>query len=276
MSVSMTPIIIVALGLLGLVLGSFANAAIWRLKNRRDILRERSECVHCHHTLAWYDLVPVVSWLSLKGKCRYCNKPISWQYPAVELGLALYFVLSYVLWPLPLQGAAEITLLALWLAFGLGLVILFVYDLRWYLLPDRVVFPLIAGGLIAFVLREAVLVPFDAVNVTLQLALALLPIAGFYFVLHVLSRGEWVGFGDVKLGIFMGLALGWELALVALVLANLLGCLVTVPGLITGRLKRTSKVPFGPFLIAAFVLSGLFGGTLIEWYLGGLGLSSAP
>lgn len=274
LSVSMTTFpIIFSLGLLGLCLGSFANAAVWRIKNRRDIMHERSECVHCHHQLAWYDLVPVFSWVTLRGKCRYCKKAISPQYPLVELAVAVYFVGSYFAWPLALNSAADIILFALWLSFGVGLAILFVYDLRWFLLPDRVVFPLISLGLVAFVVRETLLTPFEPVHFLSQLVLSLLPIAGFYFVLHVISKGEWVGFGDVKLGIFMGLALGWPLALLTLVLANVLGCVVTIPGLLSKKLSRASKVPFGPFLIVAFIISGLFGTPLINWYLAGIGLA---
>lgn len=258
--------IITVLAVFGLAIGSFANAAIWRLKNKRDIVHERSECVHCHHTLAWYDLIPIFSWVSLRGKCRYCSKPISWQYPAVELTVALYFVVSYLLWPYEFSSWQQIMQFGLWLAFGLGLSILFVYDLRWYLLPDRVTFPLIALGFTAFLVREAV--PFEPVRIVIEFVLALVPIAGFYYVLHVISRGEWVGFGDVKLGIFMGLALGWPLALVTLIIANLLACIVTIPGLLTKKLSRTSKVPFGPFLIAGFIASGLCGPSIIKWYMG--------
>lgn len=264
--------LIVVLTTLGLSLGSFVNAAVWRIKNKRDIVRERSECVRCHHTLAWYDLLPVLSWLQLRGRCRYCKKGISWQYPAVEVAVALYFVLSFLLWPHPLLSSFEIVQFVLWLAFGVGLAILFVYDLRWYLLPDRVVFPLIGLALISFIIREALLVPFNVWHVLLEFILALIPIAGFYYLLHVISKGEWVGFGDVKLGIFMGLALGWELALVTLMLANLLGCIVTIPGLASGKLKRTSKVPFGPFLIAGFILSGLFGNFVVNWYFNGIAM----
>lgn len=271
---SMRVYIISALAFFGLSFGSFANAAVWRLKERRDIVHERSECVHCHHQLAWYDLLPVLSWLGLKGKCRYCHKSISWQYPAVELAVAAYFVVSYFAWPYQLEGWAAIAQFALWLAFGLGLAILFVYDLRWYLLPDRVVFPLIGLALISFLIREAFQAPFDLGNVISQLVLALLPIAGFYYLLYQVSKGAWVGFGDVKLGVFMGVALGWQLALLALVLANVFACLITIPGLLAKKLSRTSRVPFGPFLIAAFIVSGLAGQAIIRWYVNGLGLAS--
>lgn len=269
----MEVVILIALGVLGLCLGSFANAAVWRLKEHRDIVHERSECVHCHHTLAWYDLIPVLSWLQLRGMCRYCRKPISWQYPAVEISVALLFVLSFIFWPYAIDSAPQVALFVLWLAFGLGLAILFVYDLRWFLLPDRVVFPLIGLALGAFVVREALIEPFQPLDFVVQIILSLVPVAGFYYVLHIISKGEWVGFGDVKLGIFIGLALGWELALLTLIIANVLGCLVTIPGLLSGKLKRTSKIPFGPFLILAFVIAGLSGEAIIAWYVNGMGLA---
>jgi prepilin signal peptidase PulO-like enzyme (type II secretory pathway) len=257
--------IIIALGLLGVCLGSFANAAIWRLKVNKGIVNDRSECVHCHHKLAAIDLIPVVSWLMLRGKCRYCGKKID-DSPLVELGVGAYFILSYLLWPVALDSTYAWFDFSLWLAYGVGLAILFVYDLKWYLLPDRVVWPLVALGTIDFIARciqqNLTLGQFFA-----EAVLALTVITGLYGILHILSRGKWVGLGDVKLGAFMGLALGWQVAAVSVFLANMIGCLVVLPGLILGKLKRDSQVPFGPFLIAGFVITGILGQQLLDWYL---------
>jgi leader peptidase (prepilin peptidase)/N-methyltransferase len=99
------------------------------------------------------------------------------------------------------------------------------------------------------------------------LLLALLAVAGLYWVLHTVSKGAWVGYGDVKLGLFMGLALGWQNALLAVFLANFLGVLVIIPGLLSGKLTRKSKVPFGPFLLLGFVIAGLWGDRAISFYL---------
>ena len=104
--------VIIILAWLGLCAGSFVNALVWRLHEQKrskkadkklSILNGRSMCVHCRHELTWYDLIPLFSWLLLRGKCRYCKKPISWQYPIVELATAAVFVLSYIFWPNPVN-----------------------------------------------------------------------------------------------------------------------------------------------------------------------------
>ncbi|HEX6258780.1 MAG TPA: prepilin peptidase [Candidatus Saccharimonadales bacterium] len=257
---------ILVLGLLGLCFGSFVNAAVWRIKNKKDLVNDRSECTDCHHKLAWYDLIPVVSWVLLRGKCRYCGHAISIQYPLVELALAIVFIISYLAWPYELQAFADWSLFGLWLAASILLAILFVYDMRWFLLPDKVMYPLIVlGGAMAIVKALNSDQPAFAL---LDAAVAVTILSGLYLVLFLVSKGKWVGFGDVKLGLFLGLALGESrLALFCLFLANILGCLLVVPGLLTGRIKRHSKVPFGPFLILGFLISLLWGGDVLDWYL---------
>lgn len=259
-------LISVYLGIIGLSLGSFANAAVWRLKNKKDIVKDRSECVHCHHKLSWLDLVPVFSWLFLQGKCRYCKKKIALQYPLVEIAVATYFVASYLLWPQDLNSWHAIVQFILWLSYGVGLAILFVYDLRWYLLPDRIVFPLVVLGAISALIRVTATNEGGVLGAFIDLTLSLLAVGGFYGALYFASKGRWVGFGDVKFGVFMGLALGWQQALVAVMVANLIGFLVILPGLLTKKLTRTSRIPFGPFLIGGFIIAGLFGWSIIRWY----------
>lgn len=263
--------LIIIFAVLGVCLGSFANAAVWRIKVKKDIVHDRSECVHCHHKLAASDLVPIVSWLALGGKCRYCKKPISAQYPIVEAAVMLYFVVSFLVWPTALDNAYAWVDFGLWLSYGVGLAILFVYDLKWYLLPDRVVWPLVALGGLDFI-NNALWHHWSPLQFVTELVLALIMIAGVYYGLYLVSKGKWVGFGDVKLGLFMGLALGWHGALVALLLANIIGCLIVIPGLLSGKLKRSSRIPFGPLLIAGFVLAGLWGDQLFGWYMSIFGL----
>lgn len=257
------------LALLGAVMGSFVGAVVWRLHHKRDFVRERSECEHCGHVLQWYDLVPIVSWLSLRGKCRYCRAPISVQHPLVELLVAGLFVASYVFWPWPLGAEPAMwVLFGLWLIFVAGLVTLALYDLKWMLLPDSIVKPLIVLGVVYGVLRGVMIEQATVLEALLGVGLGIGVLGGFYYLLNRVSQERWVGFGDVKLGIFMGAALGWQAGLVILVLANFIGFLVVLPGLLTKKLTKTSRVPFGPFLIAGFLIAGLFSEQIISWYLG--------
>jgi prepilin signal peptidase PulO-like enzyme (type II secretory pathway) len=255
----------VCLFLIGLVLGSFVNAAVWRIKNKKDLILGRSECVHCHHILAWYDLIPLVSWIALRGKCRYCRKPISWQYPLVELGLAAYFVASLAFWPFGFHGTVALLEFVIWLLAGVPLAILFVYDLRWLTLPDKVTFPLVALGVAMTILHGLKAPSLNSFLINVCGSLAIL--SGFYLVLYLFSQGRWIGLGDVKLGAGLALLLcDWKLALMAFFVANLIGTLVALPGLLLKKIRRNSHIPFGPFLILGFIIAGLGGQDILQWY----------
>lgn len=266
-------VVIVGLFVLGLCLGSFANAVIWRIheqsktkKHQKDlsITRGRSMCPDCKHQLSAKDLVPVFSWLFLGGKCRHCHKPISWQYPAVELITAVLFVSSYVFWPTELTSLLTHTIFGLWLAILITFVVLFVYDLRWMILPDKVVVVTMGLALISSVLQLAN-GDFKAELVT-QTLLALMLTAGLFGGLYFISNGRWIGFGDVKLAIGLGLLMATpSQALLMIFLASLLGSLVALPGLLSGKLKKTAQIPFGPFLIVGTIVVYLFGQSLTNW-----------
>ena len=254
-------LILFYLFLVGAAFGSFAGAMAWRLHEGRDVVRERSECEHCHHILAWYDLIPLVSWLSLRGKCRYCHKSIG--ISALMLGLGAALVLSFTAWPYE-WSVLGIALFAVWLVSLVYLTILFVYDVRHSLLPDVLVWPLTALGDIGFaLLMQLQALPYSPWP--LEAFLALLPVTGVYWLLHTISGGRWIGFGDVKLGIFIGLMLGWQGGVFALLVANYLGFFWILPALLRGKLDRSSRMPFGPFLIVATFIVFLWGKTLLAW-----------
>jgi prepilin signal peptidase PulO-like enzyme (type II secretory pathway) len=256
---------IFVLSLLGLSFGSFVNAFVWRVHKKRNFVSERSECTHCHHMLAWNDLIPVASWVMLRGKCRYCSKMID-DSPVVELFTPITFVISYLVWPYGFETAGMV-LFGLWLAALVLLVALAVYDTRWYLLPDVMVFPLIAVGLAIGLTRFVYVEGLEPGQAILNMALGVVVISGLYFALHEFSSGKWVGFGDVKLGVFIGVILGWQGALLALFLANLIGLIFVLPPLLLKKLQTSSKIPFGPFLIVATFITFLWGQRIIEWYL---------
>lgn len=297
MIISMNQILILfGLSLIGLALGSFSGATVWRLRARqleedkkegekvdkkeydhlkkllgKSVNNDRSVCLHCHHQLAWYDLVPLVSWVALRGKCRYCHKPIGYMEPLIELGTAVFFVVSYLVWPVPLSSLLEIINFGLWLIIGVGLIILLAYDMRWFLLPDKIMFPLM-GLAVVFALLQ--LIPSgERVIDLMSLILAATILSGLYYSIYVISRGQWIGFGDVKLGLVLALVLGqWPFAFMTLLFANLIGCFIVLPGLLTKKIQRSSHVPFGPMLILAYFIVGLFGDSILAWYMNFLSL----
>lgn len=257
--------VILLLVLLGLCFGSFVNALVWRLHKKRDFVKERSECTHCHHVLAWYDLLPVVSWLLLRGRCRYCHKKID-DSPLTELGVATVFAMSYLFWPLGFATGGT-ALFILWLISIVFLAALFLYDLKWSLLPNVLTFPLIGLGVVWVGIYYGFVMPQSPLETLQSVLFGFASVAGIYGTLYFVSKGEWVGFGDVKLGVFMGLVLGWQGGLLAVMLANIIAFIWVAPGLMTRRLDRKARIPFGPFLIVSTVLTLIFGERLISLYL---------
>jgi len=265
---------VVIISLLGLMCGSFVNALAWRVHEQSrntkkavskdlSIMKGRSMCPHCKHQLAAKDLVPVLSWMSVKGRCRYCHKPISWQYPVVELITAVLFGLSYAFWPFLFDSIGTVQFI-IWLVVLTGFMTLAVYDLRWMLLPNSIVYPLLGLVGLGAVLQLAVDPSFARVG---ALASSVIIGGGLFYGLFILSSGKWIGGGDVKLGFLLGLLLADPiLASMMLFLASLLGTLVALPGLLTKRLSTTTRLPFGPFLIVGCIVVYLFGADIREAY----------
>lgn len=280
----MTILIAGALLLLGVVLGSFAGAQVWRVRARqlrtdkqtghpydkhewrqlRVLLQgtlrdDRSRCLQCGHVLAWYDLLPVVSWLSTGGRCRYCQQFIGWFELVMELVLGVGLALSYLVWPWALPASS--LLFAVWVVVALVLMILAAYDAKWQLLPDPLNYGLMVLGALFVLVRVMTLHDIDFVSLTGAVAL----LAGLYGGLYAISRGAWIGFGDVKLCVGLALLLGdWRLAFMTLFFSNMLGCIIVLPGLVRGQLNTRSQVPFGPLLIIGCVISLLFGGHILR------------
>ena len=255
--------------------GSFVNAFVWRLHeqeevksskkpdkkylNKLSIKKGRSMCTHCKHELAAKDLVPVLSWLYLRGKCRYCASSIE-DSPMVELSTSLIFALSYVFWPYEFHGIG-LYYFVFWLIFLVAFVALAVYDLRWYILPDKIVFPIILLALVQLIGSvvfynlgwQAIASAFWGVLIS----------SGLFYAVFVFSKEQWIGGGDVKLGIVIGILIGGPMmSLMMLFTASSLGSLIGIPLLIAG--KRKVRLPFGPFLLIATVIMTLFGASIIK------------
>lgn len=247
--------------LLGLCFGSFVNALVWRIKNKKDFVRERSICVHCKHVLAWYDLVPLFSWLQLRGKCRYCRKPID-DSPLVELATTLLFVGSYVWWPMTLAAWGEYLFFAMWLLQATGLVALAVYDLKWMLLPNKILYPM---TILAVIMRfvEALFISGSLLPLR-EMLLGMVVGGGFFWLIFQISSGRWIGGGDVKLGFYMGALLNPASVLLAIMLSFYIASAYLLPMMLVGKVSRKSKIPFGPFLIVGLIIMILFGANVTD------------
>ena len=252
--------LLVTVGLFGLLVGSFLNVVIWRIPRGESVVKPGSHCPGCDHELSPLENVPVLSWLTLRGRCRHCQTRISFRYPAVELataglwvGLAQRFGSS---WELPA-----------FLALAAGLVALSMIDFDHFLLPNKVLYPtgiLVAGLLL---LPGAIDGEWDSYG---RAALGGLAAFLVFLLIHVISpRG--MGFGDVRLSFVLGLALGWLSwghIFLGLFLGFALGALIGVLLIATKVRTRKDHVPFGPFLAAGGLIAVFAGTQLLELYSG--------
>lgn len=269
--------IILVLALLGLCLGSFTNALVWRLheqragsaKERKKVPKEltisqgRSMCPDCRHQLGFWDLIPVFSWLWLRGKCRYCKKAISPQYPVIEVITASLFVGSYVVWPFDWDTVGLVRFI-IWLPLLVIFVALTVYDYHWQLLPNRLVYP---AGVLA--LAQVILLTIISKDpaVLLTALIGVLCLGGLFYALFQISGGRWIGGGDVRLGVVIGLLVGGPTrAILVLFIASTLGTIFSLPSLSKKQSALKRRVAFGPFLIIATVMVYLFGTAVISAY----------
>lgn len=235
----------IMLMLLGSVLGSFANVCIWRLPRGESIAWPPSHCTHCDGKLRPWHMVPVFSWLVLRGKCAMCGGPISNQYPLVELSTAILFGIIGYRWGISIQTATYCIL-------TLALIIIIGTDLSHREIPDQV-----SLG------ASAVLGAIALATLNWHALLGGLVLFIILFLIAVASRGG-MGGGDIKLSLAIGLALGWKLGLLALVAAFLAGGALAVILLIRG--KRGKMLPFGPFLAAGAWIAMFWGEWIIELY----------
>lgn len=245
----------VLLGLFGLAVGSFLNVCIYRLPRRESLNFPSSHCTSCNRPLAWYENIPLVSWLVLRGRCRSCGETIGVMYPAVEAVTAAVFVAGYVLYGLT-------PLLAARLLFACAMIVLFAIDLRHHILPNLITLPgIVAGFALSFLLPpgwRASLIGLVAGG------LVLFAIAEGYYRLRGI---EGLGMGDVKMLSMIGAFLGWQLMLVTLVLASFAGSLVGLGMMAFGRGGMKAALPFGTFLAVGALAAAVAGEPLLAWYL---------
>jgi leader peptidase (prepilin peptidase)/N-methyltransferase len=249
--------VLAVLGVFGLIVGSFLNVCIGRLPAGESIVTPRSRCPKCRRLIEWYDNIPVVSYVVLGGRCRWCRAPISLRYPIVELVTALAFVV---------QGMAfydQPILLASRLVFTAILIALFGTDLETQRLPNVLTMPGTVVGL-AF----SLFVPPGVVACLIGAALGAAILLAIRWAWHRATGVDAMGLGDVKMLAMIGAFLGWQQVIVVLFLASVAGAIVGVALAASGRRSMQSRLPFGTFLALAAFAASLVGASLAAWYVG--------
>lgn len=245
--------------ILGLIVGSFLNCLVYRLPKGESFLKGRSRCPKCKHELVWQDLIPVFSFLILRGRCRYCHQKISLQYPIIEMATGLIFLLIFI--QFPVSNLQDFINLGFILSISSFLIVIFAYDFKHYLIPDKVVYPAI---LITFIYQFFKSLRFGTLTPLLSAFLA----SAFFLMIFLVSQGRWMGLGDVKLAFLIGLFLSWPKILVALFLAFFIGAIIGVGLIIAHKKTLKSEVPFGPFLVGGTFIALFWGNIIIDYYLG--------
>ncbi|MFC1780104.1 prepilin peptidase [Patescibacteria group bacterium] len=278
--------LIFILFLAGISVGSFINAFEYRLFTKKDFVKARSHCPKCKHTLKAIDLIPLLSFVLIRGKCRYCGTKVSWQYPIIEFLSGTLFLASgcYVLSRMHIQGVSD-TLLMLsistFLAIILDLFLFFaLYDVKHKIVPNKVVVPSIVIALLfnllfALGMHLAPNLVFWTVwgefNVLWNMLSAIL--GGFFIIFIIyITKGRGMGGGDLKLIVFMGLILGWKKLLLAFYIAVITGSIVGIIWGIYKRKLRGLKLPFALFLAIGSIFAILWGDYLFDTYFGMIGV----
>jgi leader peptidase (prepilin peptidase) / N-methyltransferase len=268
-----------AAGLLGLLIGSFLNVVIlrlparlaheWRSQSREvleleapsdeaapaDLVFARSHCPKCGHTLSWWENIPLASFLALRGRCRACRTPISWQYPVVELvtGIAT----AAVVWHYGPTASALVAVVATWMLIALTGI-----DLRTQLLPDQITLPLLWLGLLAGVAGLMV----DARTAILGAAAGYLVLWSVYWAFKLLTGKEGMGYGDFKLLGALGAFVGWQGIVPILLMSSVIGAITGSIWLALRGRDRATPIPFGPYLAAAGWVQLLWGQQILDAY----------
>ncbi len=249
--------------------GSFALVLADRMKAKKDWVKGRSRCDHCKQVLQPIDLVPLFSWIVFRGRCRKCRVKISVAYPLTELLTGVWFATSFMFWPHDLTSAISVSQFVIWLFALTIMTSLLIYDLRWFLLPFKLINPLIVLA-IGYALLELLITDESVSNQLVQLALAFLATYGLFKIMHSVSKGEWIGGGDVRLSIAMALFTGTlAAAWLNVFAASMLGLVFSAPLLLHGKpnkKRRGLKVPFGPTLILGLHIAVVFGDRISEWF----------
>jgi len=250
----------------GLTIGSFINCFIWRLYKGESLLN-RSYCPKCRKKISWYDNIPIFSFLFLGGKCRHCQKKISLQYPVVEFIVGILFMLFWWKYTgyinsFELYQTITIDYLKVFKGFFIisVMVVIFIYDLKWYLILDKISLP---ASLVMLIINL-----FSGVALMDILICAIVG-SSFFLIQFLVSNGRWIGGGDIRLGLLMGLIfpqLG--LLILAIMLGYFIGSIIGIGLMFFGKKKWGSQLPLGVFLSTSTIITIIYGQEILDWYLG--------
>lgn len=252
---------------LGLFFGSFLGVLVDRLINGENIIKGRSHCEKCKKELGLLDLVPVLSFVMLKGKCRYCHTKLSYFYPIIEITTGTLFLLTYILFGFNSTG---VNLEFFYYLFIISsFIVIFFTDLKYGIISDKVVFPAVVISLFYFLIFKPFLLLPHLLSGLGAFIFFIVISYGFY----ILTKKQSMGGGDIKLSFLLGLFLGFPGILVSLYLAFLTGAIISII-LILWKKKTSLKdtLPFGPFLISGTIISFFFGSLIYRYALTFLGL----
>ena len=253
--------------IVGTCCGSFLSVIIHRVrKKQKGIFFGRSNCVHCKKKLAAKDLIPLLSYILLKGRCRYCHKTLGPYYFFLEFITGLIFLLIYFKFSFLIEKNSLLLIdwktlyeTFLYFIYSLFFVGIFFYDLQYMEIPNLFLFPLIFVSLAG----SLILGSPGLISIIIALGIALI----FFGGQILLSRGQWLGEGDLYIAIAMAFIFGWQMLLVAITLMYIIGAIISIILLATKNAKSKSKIPFGPFMIMASFVTIFTGQEILNWYL---------
>lgn len=257
MAFTSSPWSYVLVAALGLAVGSFVNVLIWRLPRRQSVMRPRSHCPACGNALRWYHNIPVFSWIALRARCAFCDAPISWVYPAVEIASAGLFVGFFA------RYGPTFTTLGFWYLAAVLIAVLFI-DWEHRIIPNRITYPTVVVGLV---------IALVSAHLTFRESL-LGAAAGFVGFLaigylgNLLFKKDSLGGGDIKLAAGLGAFLGIWKVLLVFVLSAAVGLALSLAAMaISPTLRRDRVIPFGPFLAIAALIAGFWGEEILQLYM---------
>lgn len=244
---------LISLFILGAGVGSFIGVLFYRIRHKQSVFG-RSICEKCKVKLSSIELIPIVSWFLQKGQCRKCQKKINKIIPLTEIFTAVLFFVSFLLWRWSGDSWLEIIQFGIWLIILTGLIALLIFDQKYKILPNKIIFPLMSFSAIFCIISHGVIEQITYSNLLIEVFLSMLPVAGVYLLIYTLSKGKLIGYGDVKLGIIIGFLLPWQGSLAVLFLANILAFIVLLPLLLIKKTDIDRRISFGPYLISATIL----------------------